>query len=134
MLSSSPWPSLEPLLFSSPILRPGVSVQPVQLPSGEIPSSPPRYGSWSIELLSLLPQISMVGALNKLPVAASGMLFFGDAVTFPSVSAILLGFGAGLVYSAAKSAQSAKAKCEQPWFPIQLVVSLLWLTKASWMQ
>lgn len=53
---------------------------------------------------------SMVGALNKLPVAASGMLFFGDAVTFPSVSAILLGFGAGLVYSAAKSAQSAKAK------------------------
>lgn len=53
---------------------------------------------------------SMVGALNKLPVAASGMMFFGDAVTFPSVSAIFTGFVAGLVYAAAKSAQSAKAK------------------------
>lgn len=52
----------------------------------------------------------MVGALNKLPVAASGMMFFGDAVTFPSVSAIFTGFVAGLVYAAAKSAQSAKAK------------------------
>lgn len=51
----------------------------------------------------------MVGALNKLPVAASGMLFFGDAVTFPSVSAIFTGFVAGLVYAAAKSAQSAKS-------------------------
>ncbi|KAF7370811.1 UDP-galactose transporter [Mycena sanguinolenta] len=35
---------------------------------------------------------SMVGALNKLPVAASGMLFFGDAVTLGSVSAIAVGF------------------------------------------
>lgn len=50
---------------------------------------------------------SMVGALNKLPVAASGMMFFGDAVTFPGVLAIFLGFVAGLVYAAAKSAQSA---------------------------
>ncbi|KAL8281186.1 hypothetical protein RQP46_006544 [Phenoliferia psychrophenolica] len=53
---------------------------------------------------------SMVGALNKLPVAASGMIFFGDPVTFHSVIAIMLGFVAGLVYSAAKSAQAAKAK------------------------
>jgi GDP-mannose transporter len=58
----------------------------------------------------MLHGIRMVGALNKLPVAASGMLFFGDAVTFPSVSAIFTGFVAGLVYAAAKSAQSAKAK------------------------
>lgn len=43
---------------------------------------------------------SMVGALNKLPVAASGMIFFGDAVTFSNVSAILLGLVAGLVYAA----------------------------------
>ena len=76
----------------------------------------------------------MVGALNKLPVAASGMIFFGDPVTFHSVIAIMLGFVAGLVYSvgktdscsarfrrqlahacpcsAAKSAQAAKAKCK----------------------
>jgi len=48
---------------------------------------------------------SMVGALNKLPVAASGMLFFGDAVTFGSVSAIGIGFFAGLVYAVAKNNQ-----------------------------
>lgn len=47
----------------------------------------------------------MVGALNKLPVAASGILFFSDPATFSSVSSILLGFLAGLVYSAAKTAQ-----------------------------
>jgi len=48
---------------------------------------------------------SMVGALNKLPVAASGMLFFGDLVTFGSVSAILVGFFAGIVYAVAKNNQ-----------------------------
>ena len=53
---------------------------------------------------------SMVGALNKLPIAASGILFFNDPATFSSVAAILLGFVSGLVYSAAKAAQTAKAK------------------------
>ena len=47
----------------------------------------------------------MVGALNKLPVAASGMLFFGDPVTFGSVSAVLVGFLAGVVYAVAKNNQ-----------------------------
>ena len=47
----------------------------------------------------------MVGALNKLPVAASGMLFFGDVVTFGSVSAIAVGFTAGVVYAIAKNNQ-----------------------------
>jgi len=49
--------------------------------------------------------VSMVGALNKLPVAASGLIFFGDAVTFGSVSAIGVGFFAGLLYAVAKSNQ-----------------------------
>ncbi|KAF8998595.1 hypothetical protein BDQ17DRAFT_1247475 [Cyathus striatus] len=48
---------------------------------------------------------SMVGALNKLPVAASGMLFFGDAVTVGSVSAVGVGFFAGIVYAIAKNNQ-----------------------------
>ncbi|KAI5995688.1 hypothetical protein EDD15DRAFT_2387633 [Pisolithus albus] len=48
---------------------------------------------------------SMVGALNKLPVAASGMLFFGDPVTFGSTSAIGVGFVAGVVYAIAKNNQ-----------------------------
>ena len=45
----------------------------------------------------------MVGALNKLPVAASGMLFFGDAVTPGSVSAVGVGFFAGVLYAVAKN-------------------------------
>lgn len=48
---------------------------------------------------------SMVGALNKLPVAASGMLFFGDPVTTGSVSAVGMGFFAGVVYAVAKNNQ-----------------------------
>lgn len=53
---------------------------------------------------------SMVGSLNKLPVAASGLIFFGDPVTFGSVSAITVGFVAGLVYTVAKQAQAAAKK------------------------
>ncbi|KAK0202870.1 UAA transporter [Desarmillaria ectypa] len=48
---------------------------------------------------------SMVGALNKLPVAASGMLFFGDPVTLGSTSAIGVGFFAGVLYAVAKNNQ-----------------------------
>jgi len=48
---------------------------------------------------------SMVGALNKLPVAASGMMFFGDPVTLGSISAIGVGFFAGVVYAVAKNNQ-----------------------------
>lgn len=47
----------------------------------------------------------MVGALNKLPIAASGMVFFGDPVTFGSVSAVSIGFFAGIVYAVAKNNQ-----------------------------
>ncbi|KAG6891614.1 hypothetical protein C0992_002653 [Termitomyces sp. T32_za158] len=53
------------------------------------------------------PTGSMVGALNKLPVAASGMIFFGDPVTLCSVSAVSVGFLAGLMYSVAKNNQKA---------------------------
>ena len=52
----------------------------------------------------------MVGALNKLPVAASGMIFFGDAVTLGSVSAVSMGFFAGIVYAIAKNNQSKAEK------------------------
>jgi len=48
---------------------------------------------------------SMVGALNKLPVAASGMIFLGDAVTVGSVAAVGLGFLAGAIYAIAKNNQ-----------------------------
>jgi len=55
----------------------------------------------------------MVGSLNKLPVAASGMIFFGDPVNFGSVSAIGTGFVAGLVYTVAKQNQSKVEKAKQ---------------------
>ncbi|KAI0819653.1 UDP-galactose transporter [Trametes gibbosa] len=57
---------------------------------------------------------SMVGALNKLPVAASGMIFFGDAVTFGSVTAVSVGFFAGLVYALAKNNQKKAEAASQP--------------------
>lgn len=52
----------------------------------------------------------MVGALNKLPIAASGMVFFGDPVTLGSVSAIGTGFFAGVVYAVAKNNQANAEK------------------------
>jgi len=53
---------------------------------------------------------SMVGALNKLPIALSGLIFFDAPVTIPSVSAIVIGFVSGIVYALAKVKQSSKAK------------------------
>jgi GDP-mannose transporter len=60
--------------------------------------------AWCVRVTSSTTY-SMVGALNKLPIAASGMLFFGDVVSFGSVSAVSIGFFAGLVYAVAKSNQ-----------------------------
>lgn len=48
---------------------------------------------------------SMVGALNKLPVALSGLIFFDTPVTFYSVTAIILGFFSGIIYAVAKVQQ-----------------------------
>jgi len=56
---------------------------------------------------------SMVGALNKLPVAASGMIFFGDVATFGSVSAIAVGFFAGVLYAVAKNNQKKAENAER---------------------
>lgn len=53
---------------------------------------------------------SMVGALNKLPIALSGLVFFDAPVTLPGVSAIAVGFVSGIVYALAKVKQSSKAK------------------------
>jgi GDP-mannose transporter len=55
----------------------------------------------------------MIGALNKLPVALSGMIFFHDPVTLRSVSAVSIGFGAGLLYTKAKQlSNEAKKRAE----------------------
>jgi GDP-mannose transporter len=49
----------------------------------------------------------MVGALNKLPIAISGLVFFDAPATFASISAIFIGFISGLVYAVAKLKQTA---------------------------
>lgn len=57
---------------------------------------------------------SMVGALNKLPIAISGLVFFAAPVTFGSVTAIFLGFVSGLVYAWAKVRQKQNASLALP--------------------
>ena len=47
----------------------------------------------------------MVGALNKLPVALSGLVFFDAPATVGSVGAIAVGFVSGIVYAVAKMRQ-----------------------------
>ena len=57
--------------------------------------------AWCIRVTSPTTY-SMVGALNKLPIAISGLVFFDAPVTLASVSAIFVGFVSGLVYALAK--------------------------------
>ena len=57
--------------------------------------------AWCVRVTSSTTY-SMVGALNKLPIAVSGLIFFDAPVTIPSVSAIFVGFVSGIVYAVAK--------------------------------
>ena len=65
--------------------------------------------AWCVRVTSSTTY-SMVGALNKLPIALSGLIFFDAPVTVPSVSAIGVGFISGIVYAVAKVRQSSKPK------------------------
>ncbi|WPH02454.1 GDP-mannose transporter [Acrodontium crateriforme] len=65
--------------------------------------------AWCIRVTSSTTY-SMVGALNKLPIALSGLVFFDAPVTFGSVSAIAIGFVSGIVYAVAKMRQSEESK------------------------
>lgn len=69
--------------------------------------------AWCIRVTSSTTY-SMTGALNKLPVAVSGLIFFHAPVTFGSVSAIIIGFFSGIVYAWAKVRQGAEAKNTLP--------------------
>ncbi|ABN67707.1 GDP-mannose transporter into the lumen of the Golgi [Scheffersomyces stipitis CBS 6054] len=60
--------------------------------------------AWCVRVTSSTTY-SMVGALNKLPIALSGLVFFPAAVNFWSVASIFVGFAAGLVYAVAKQRQ-----------------------------
>ncbi|KAM5353756.1 hypothetical protein ACJ41O_000406 [Fusarium nematophilum] len=61
--------------------------------------------AWCIRVTSSTTY-SMVGALNKLPIAVSGLVFFSAPVTVGSVSAIFIGFVSGIVYAWARVKQS----------------------------
>ena len=65
--------------------------------------------AWCVRVTSSTTY-SMVGALNKLPIAVSGLIFFDAPVTFPSVSAIAVGFVSGVVYALAKVKQNSAPK------------------------
>jgi len=65
--------------------------------------------AWCVRVTSSTTY-SMVGALNKLPIALSGLIFFDAPVTLPSVSAIAVGFVSGIVYALAKVRQGSKPK------------------------
>lgn len=69
--------------------------------------------AWCIRVTSSTTY-SMVGALNKLPIAVSGLIFFHAPITFGSVSAILLGFVSGIVYAWAKVRQGQASKMTLP--------------------
>ncbi|KAI0127503.1 GDP-mannose transporter [Xylariales sp. AK1849] len=69
--------------------------------------------AWCIRVTSSTTY-SMVGALNKLPLAVSGLVFFNAPVTLGSVSAIFIGFVSGIVYSWAKVRQTALSKSVLP--------------------
>ncbi|KAF2854393.1 UDP-galactose transporter [Plenodomus tracheiphilus IPT5] len=78
--------------------------------------------AWAVRVTSSTTY-SMVGALNKLPIALSGLVFFDAPVTFGSVSAIFVGFVSGLVYALAKVRQNAKPKHVLPTSNIPLSAS-----------
>ncbi|KAF2115049.1 hypothetical protein BDV96DRAFT_493992 [Lophiotrema nucula] len=69
--------------------------------------------AWCVRVTSSTTY-SMVGMLNKLPIAVSGLVFFDVPVTFGSVSAIFIGFISGIVYALAKTWQNKKPKDSLP--------------------
>ncbi|KAK4462482.1 putative GDP-mannose transporter [Cladorrhinum samala] len=69
--------------------------------------------AWCIRITSSTTY-SMVGALNKLPIALSGLIFFDAPVTFGSVTAIFLGFVSGLVFAWAKVRDKASEALSLP--------------------
>ncbi|KAF4551381.1 GDP-mannose transporter [Elsinoe fawcettii] len=69
--------------------------------------------AWCVRVTSSTTY-SMVGALNKLPIAISGLVFFDAPCTVASVSAIGVGFVSGIVYAIAKVWQG---KANKPGLP-----------------
>lgn len=69
--------------------------------------------AWCVRVTSSTTY-SMVGALNKLPIALSGLIFFDAAVNFFSITSIFVGFLAGVVYAVAKQKQQKENAQQLP--------------------
>ncbi|KAI9661904.1 MAG: GDP-mannose transporter into the lumen of the Golgi [Bathelium mastoideum] len=80
--------------------------------------------AWCVRVTSSTTY-SMVGSLNKLPIALSGLIFFDAPVTIGSVGAIAVGFVSGLIYTLAQMRQGkGKGAAQQgPSKPILPTVS-----------
>lgn len=78
--------------------------------------------AWCVRVTSSTTY-SMVGALNKLPIALSGLIFFDAPVTFGSVSAIFVGFVSGIVYAVAKVRQKTEKSDALPTTSIPMSAS-----------
>lgn len=76
--------------------------------------------AWCVRVTSSTTY-SMVGALNKLPIAISGLIFFDAPVTAGGVAAIAIGFVSGLIYAWAKVRQGSKDKQKLPTTNIPLM-------------
>ncbi|KAJ3072311.1 GDP-mannose transporter into the lumen of the Golgi [Podochytrium sp. JEL0797] len=78
------------------------------------------YGTSMCIRLTSSTTYSMVGALNKLPISISGMLFFADPITFGSVSGVFIAFAGGVLYSFAKSEQLKETVRYQRVLPVHM--------------
>ncbi|KAG8628995.1 hypothetical protein KVT40_002860 [Elsinoe batatas] len=74
--------------------------------------------AWCVRVTSSTTY-SMVGALNKLPIAISGLVFFDAPATVASISAIGVGFISGIVYAVAKVWQG---KANKPGLPTTMPI------------
>ncbi|KAF2227964.1 GDP-mannose transporter [Elsinoe ampelina] len=74
--------------------------------------------AWCVRVTSSTTY-SMVGALNKLPIAISGLVFFDAPATVASISAIAVGFVSGIVYALAKVWQG---KANKPGLPTTMPI------------
>ena len=71
--------------------------------------------AWSVRVASSTTY-SMVGALNKLPIAVSGIVFFAadrKAANIGNIFSIAVAFLSGIVYSAAQIWQKRKKSAEE---------------------
>lgn len=69
--------------------------------------------AWCIRV-TLSTTYSMVGALNKLPMAVTGFIFFDAPVTIGGILAVFIAFISGVAYAWAKVLQSERAKMALP--------------------